>query len=122
MDPANKDGDAGTMDLVSSTDIGHHFYPEYRRRSPQDGGNTATLKNGKVVDNRWVVPYNAYLLLRYRCHINVQYVVSIQSIKYLFKYNFKGGDLLTVGMTDTDNDVYAYLIKRFMASSSATWN
>lgn len=78
------------------TIIGDDYYHQYRRRSPENGGNTARMSNGKEVDNRWVVPYNAYLLLKYRSHINVQYVVSIASIKYLFKYNHKGHDLLTV--------------------------
>ena len=40
--------------------------------------------------NRWVVPYNAYLLLRYQCHINVEAVRGILAAKYLFKYLFKG--------------------------------
>ena len=100
----------------------HGNYPLYRRRSPEDGGNTATSSNGTLLDNRWVVPYNAQLLLKYRSHINVEYVVSVASIKYLFKYNMKGGDLLTVGMADDDNDITNYLTKRYISSVSAAWN
>jgi len=62
------------------------------------------------------------LLLKYRCHINVQYVVSVASIKYLFKYNFKGEDLLTIGSLDTNNEVDVYLTKRYISSISAAWN
>jgi len=58
-----------------NTIIGSDYYPQYRRRSPENGATSS----GKQVDNRNVVPYNAYLLLKYRAHINVQYVVSIAS-------------------------------------------
>jgi len=110
------------FDFNTTTDIGEGYYPQYRRRSPEDRGNTGTTKSGIPVDNRSVVPYNAYLLLKYRCHINVQYVVSVASIKYLFKYNFKGEDLLTIGSLDTNNEVDVYLTKRYISSISAAWN
>ena len=38
------------------------------------------------------MPYNPYLLLKYRCHINVEVVASISAIKYVYKYVFKGPD------------------------------
>ena len=57
-------------------------YPVYRRRAPDDGGGR-TVKNGKIIDNRWVVPYNAYLSLRYNCHINVEICISPKAAKYL---------------------------------------
>ena len=47
--------------------------PLYRRRSPEDGGKTFkkyVRGQATVIDNRYVVPYNAYLLLRYNAHIN----------------------------------------------------
>eukprot|EP00985_Skeletonema_marinoi_P007688 scaffold3425_cov104-Skeletonema_marinoi.AAC.1 len=110
------------FEFSATTDIGEGYYPQYRRRSPEDGGNTGTTKSGIAVDNRSVVPYNAYLLLKYRCHINVQFVVSVASIKYLFKYNFKGEDLLTVGTLNVDDEVDAYITKRYISSISAVWN
>ena len=39
-----------------------------------------------------VVPYNKFLLEKYKCHINVEYCASIQSIKYIFDYIYKGSD------------------------------
>jgi hypothetical protein len=59
------------------------------RRRP---GITATLPNAKEIDNSWIVSYNIYLLLKYACHINVVVCTSMNLIKYLFKYIFKGGD------------------------------
>lgn len=58
------------------------IYPTYRRRSPRDGGATVNHK-GHTIDNRWVVPHSTYLLLKYRCHLNVEACVSVKGIKYM---------------------------------------
>ena len=44
------------------------------------------------MDNRWVVPYNPYLCTKYDAHINVEIATSVQSVKYLYKYIYKGHD------------------------------
>lgn len=44
------------------------------------------------VDNSMVVPYNPFLLKKYRCHINVEYCASIKNLKYIFHYIYKGND------------------------------
>lgn len=59
-----------------------------RRR---DNGRTV-VKKGHVLDNRWVVPHNLYLAARYNCHINVELCISVSSVKYLYKYVYKGSD------------------------------
>ncbi len=48
--------------------------------------------SGFVFDNRWVVPYNPYLTMWYKCHINVEVCSSITAVKYLYKYVYKGHD------------------------------
>ncbi|KAB2620482.1 hypothetical protein D8674_043012 [Pyrus ussuriensis x Pyrus communis] len=53
-----------------------------------------------MVDNSWVIPYNPWLLLRYNCHINVEICSSIKSVKYLYKYVYKGPDKVTVEFQD----------------------
>ena len=53
------------------------------------------LKRGGTdyqVDNTWVVPYNPWLSLKYDSHINLEYCASITSVKYIFKYVYKGHD------------------------------
>jgi hypothetical protein len=72
-------------------------YPIYKRRSPTNGGHVfeKTRSDGtviQVINNSWVVPYNPYLLLKYQAHINVEICSSIVSIKYLYKYVYKGHD------------------------------
>ncbi|PWZ34228.1 hypothetical protein Zm00014a_038493, partial [Zea mays] len=41
---------------------------------------------GCQLDNRWVVPYNPYLLRLLNCHNNVEACRSIKVVKYMFKY------------------------------------
>jgi hypothetical protein len=67
---------------------GKDSYPIYRRR--EDGRKEKV--RGHELDNRWVVPYNPYLLYLFNCHINVEACGSIKAVKYLFKYIYKGHD------------------------------
>jgi hypothetical protein len=62
-------------------------YPLYQRRE----GYTANVR-GKEMDNRYVVPYNKFLLLKYNAHINVEVCTSVKAVKYIYKYIYKGFD------------------------------
>ncbi|XP_071685017.1 uncharacterized protein [Lolium perenne] len=74
--------------FTDATQQGKDSYPIYRRR--HDGCQVKV--RGAELDNRWVVPYNPGLLMRYNCHINVEACSSIKTVKYLFKYIYKGHD------------------------------
>ena len=63
-------------DFASHTIYYDKGYPVYRRR---DDGR-AFIKKRKPLDNRWVVPFNSYLLMKYRCHINVKICVSLKGL------------------------------------------
>ncbi|XP_072088230.1 uncharacterized protein [Arachis hypogaea] len=66
-------------------------FPKYRRTD-----NSRTVKKREcVLDNKFIVPYNPELLLKFGCHINVEYTCQTSSIKYLFKYVHKGNDRVT---------------------------
>jgi len=50
-------------------------YPAYRRRN-----NGKTVRVGRfVVDNRYVVPYNAVLLKKYKAHTNIEACALVKS-------------------------------------------
>ena len=81
------------------TSIDDNSYPTYQRRNNGRTFNKQALK----LDNRWIVPYNPYLSAKYNAHINVEIATSITSVKYLYKYVYKGGDRATAkvqGETD----------------------
>ena len=51
------------------------------------------------MSNQWVVPYNPYLCRKYNAHINVELCSSVKSVKYLYKYVYKGNDCANVKLT-----------------------
>jgi hypothetical protein len=57
------------------------------------------------IDNRWVVQYNPYLLLKFNCHINVEICSSIKCVKYLYKYLFKGADHANIVISEKNNEL-----------------
>lgn len=71
-------------------------YPTYRRR---DNGIEALVR-GHQISNEFVVAYNPYLLAKYDAHINVEVCSTVKSVKYLYKYVFKGHDMATVEVQD----------------------
>ena len=75
------------------------LYPKYKRTSPEDGGPSVVMyektKHERTVTNADVIPYNPHLLLKYRCHINLQIVTTITLVQYLFKYMLKGPDYIS---------------------------
>ncbi|GJX07282.1 hypothetical protein Tco_0195214 [Tanacetum coccineum] len=91
-----------------TTQQGDDSYPLYRRR---DNGIEVNVRNS-VLDNRWVVPYNPKLLMMFNCHINVEVCSSIKSVKYVFKYVYKGHDKKVVNV-DKDGEQVVNEIKRF---------
>ena len=88
------------------TVVGDIAYPDYRRRSTADRGHVARKWINNVeyeIANEWVNPYNPYLIKRFRCHINVEYCASVKAVQYLFRYQFKGQDLITIeGLNEDD--------------------
>ena len=52
-------------------------YPVYRR--PNDG---RTIKKGNFsYTSQWIVPYNPYLLKKFKCHINLEFTASLGTVK-----------------------------------------
>ena len=91
------------------TSQAENSYPLYRRR---DLGGDLNVR-GNILDNRWVVPYNPKLLMMLNCHINVEASSSITSVKYLFKYIYKGHDKQVMHIDPDEGHSGINEIKRF---------
>lgn len=85
--------------FCAQTQQGTDSYPLYRRR---DDGRRVKIR-GSELDNRWVVPYNPGLLMRYNCHINVEACSNIKAVKYLYKYVYKGHDRASFSVESNQN-------------------
>jgi hypothetical protein len=97
-------------------------YPLYRRRQ----GMTAVVR-GTTMDNRQVVPYNAYLLLKYNAHINVEICTTLRAVKYIYKYIYKGFDCANMMITAGENpqlrhdEVTNFINTRYVSAPEAVW-
>ena len=104
----------------------NNHYATYRRRCPADGGRTMKhpKMDGKMIDNRWVVPYNPYLSQKYNCHINMESCASEKCTKYLFKYVTKGNDRVAMRaeVDDAIDEIQEYQDLRSVSSSEAAWH
>jgi hypothetical protein len=106
-------------DATDETIPQEHGYPLYRRRCRHRV--TKKVSGAEVeINDTWVVPYNAYLLLQYKAHINVEICRGVDVIKYITKYIYKGPDrtTLNVQLNDEIND---YLEARYIGSAEAVW-
>ncbi|XP_078433135.1 uncharacterized protein LOC144704557 isoform X1 [Wolffia australiana] len=121
-------------EFVNTTQVNNDGYPLYSRRN----NGRVVQKGSHLIDNRWVVSYNMYLCKVFNCHINVEICSSIQSVKYLYKYVYKGHDriqaklstkvllvtdaILRAPQNITSNDeAQQYLDARYVSTSEAFW-
>ncbi|CAF4711473.1 unnamed protein product, partial [Rotaria sp. Silwood2] len=85
-------------------------YPRYRRR---DNGITMTI--GKYeVDNRWIVPDNPYLLMKYNAHINVEICATVK------KRPIQQGAAAAQETLEWD-EMKAHLDARYVSAPEAAW-
>lgn len=106
--------------FLKETQTGDDGYPQYRRRSPAEGGFKLKIKDIEV-DNRWVVPYNQVLSRTFNAHINVEFCNSVKSIKYICKYVNKGSDQAAFALENKKDQVTLYESGRYLSSSEAVW-
>ena len=108
-------------DFLSQTSTPADGYPQYRRR---DDGRTIRLGTFQV-DNTWVVPYNPWLSKKFNAHINLEACMTVKSVKYLFKYIYKGHDCAHVEIQETNqlnhDAITTYLDARYVSATEAFW-
>ncbi|KAG5556067.1 hypothetical protein RHGRI_006626 [Rhododendron griersonianum] len=97
-------------------------YPIYRRRAD----NKQVKVRGHMLDNKWVVPYNPYLLAKFDCHINVEICSTIKAVKYLYKYMYKGHDkvvfrILAQKNNEDHDEISEFQSARWVSPPEAMW-
>ncbi|XP_028073775.1 uncharacterized protein LOC114276182 [Camellia sinensis] len=102
--------------FAESTTMDQDGYPIYCRR---DSGQVYTVR-GHEVDNRDVIPYNAYLSKQFNCHINVEVCAGVRCVKYIHKYIYKGYDRTTM-VLGLINEIQQYLDARYIGPPEAAW-
>lgn len=109
-------------DFNNATATNVNGYPIYRRRP-----GLQFESRGALFDNRHVVPYSPYLLLKYNAHINVEICTSLKAVKYIYKYIYKGFDCANIGITSEGdrqlqhNEITNYIDARYLSSPKAMW-
>jgi hypothetical protein len=118
-------------DFQEETVLDKDGFALYRRR---DNGRRV-FKNGKWLNNQWVVPYNLAMLKKYQGHMNLEWCNKAQVMKYLCKYVTKGPDYSKIylqrirgkGIPVDDkgrvqvNEVNEYLEARYICEYDALW-
>jgi hypothetical protein len=110
------------------TEVNVGGYPAYRRRlrfppvgepaAPKERWVTRSIGRGEQ-DSTWIVPFSAFLLTKFECHLNVEVCTSIRAVKYLYKYTYKGPDraCIEVGF----DEVTAFQDARYVGAPEASW-
>ena len=113
-------------EMLQSTRSDLDGYPQYRRRTIDDGGHEAVIWRGGApadIDNSWIVPYNPVLLRIFKAHINVELCNSVKAIKYVCKYICKGQDMLSFQLKpqNSQDETEIYQLARYISAPEAVW-
>ncbi|KAL4559822.1 hypothetical protein LXL04_031968 [Taraxacum kok-saghyz] len=122
-------------DFCSETSIGRDGWPRYRRSN--NGAKVQVGRNDIMLDNRSVAPYNIDLVVKYGCHINVEWCNQGSLVKYLFSYLNKGPDRATVvlegnheqqenrtsflSVLRNEDEIEAFLNCRYISAIESCW-
>ncbi|XP_024886657.1 uncharacterized protein LOC112464095 [Temnothorax curvispinosus] len=106
------------------TKANENGYPMYQRRNI---GKKYRVR-GKEIDNRWVVSYSPYLLMKYDRHMNLEICSSVKNVKYLHKYIHKGFDCAAIEVQTRDgtrlikiDEVKSFMDARYVSTPEAMW-
>ncbi|XP_074299256.1 uncharacterized protein LOC141630318 [Silene latifolia] len=107
---------------TSDTIINVSGYLDYRRRNTRE---TVVVRKHNM-DNRWVIPYNPYLLALFDCHLKVEVCSTMHAMKYLYKYIYKGHDRVSFSLAEGEEpqavvDIFQYQTGRWLSPCEAAW-
>ncbi|XP_074313810.1 uncharacterized protein LOC141649005 [Silene latifolia] len=108
-------------EFADTTTCGRNSYMYRRRRT-----SFRVTVRGSQLNNRWVVPYNPFLLVKYDCHLNVEICSTIKAVKYMYKYVYKGHDRVSFAVTDpreqsSFDEITFYQSARWISLPEAAW-
>nr|XP_043639224.1 uncharacterized protein LOC122610293 [Erigeron canadensis] len=117
-------------DYCEETFVNRDGWPRYKRSN--NGRQAKVGRREILLDNQFVVPHNIDLVVKYGCHINVEWCNQGSLVKYLFNYFNKGPDRATVSegqnnrtsyqtVLQQENEIEAYLKCRYVSASEACW-
>ena len=69
--------------------------------------------------DRYVAPYNPYLLLKYNCHLYVEIIHSYTIFKYLFLYFYKGDSMSHVNVINNDDEIVSFIEGKYICPTEA---
>lgn len=69
-----------------------------------------------------MVSYSPYLIKIYNTHINVKVYVSVKTIKYIYKYIYKGDEHITAELQNSVDEVLCHLNRRYISLQTAVWH
>ncbi|GBM82113.1 hypothetical protein AVEN_16189-1 [Araneus ventricosus] len=121
--PCMKDGECSKQfpkAFREETEENVNGYPVYKRRCIEP------VRVGKhYIDNRWIVPYNPWLSKEYNAHINVEVCACVKSVKYLYKYVYKGHGAASITLKNDDSvnhdEILNFLDGRYVSAPEAMW-
>ena len=87
-------------------------YPLYRRRNTEE----EIHMRGGVLENRWVFPYNPFLLVMFDSHVNVEICSTIKAIQYPYKCVYKGHDKVFFRLSSTNEEIKHDEISRYQSA------
>ena len=87
-------------------------------------GKTSEVKFGNekvTITNQWAVLCNVYLLKTLNFHINIEIFASLQAVKYLLWYLFKGNPCVMASVKDSNNEIETYANMRTIGPLEVFW-
>ncbi|KAE8742020.1 hypothetical protein FOCC_FOCC012436 [Frankliniella occidentalis] len=110
--------------FLDTTHIDDRGFVHYKRKPENREENNFYNGRRLEIDDRWVIPYNAALLLKYEAHINLEIASTRKVIKYLFKYLTKGAshkNVRVLPLHEQLDEPEEYATKRMLGASDACW-